>query len=40
MSGARRLSTKAVHAGERHGRPKVHDTCVTPVVNSSTFTWG
>ncbi len=31
MSNVRRLATKAVHAGERHGRPKIHDTCTTPV---------
>lgn len=31
MANVRRLATKAVHSGERHGRPKVHDTCTTPV---------
>lgn len=40
MRNVQRLATKAVHAGERHGRPtSMHYTCTTPIVTSSTFTW-
>ncbi|PRW58599.1 cystathionine gamma-synthase [Chlorella sorokiniana] len=39
MTNVQRLATKAVHSGERHGRPKIHDTCTTPIVTSSTFTF-
>lgn len=32
MVNVQRLGTKAVHSGERHGRPKIHDTCTTPII--------
>lgn len=31
------LSTIAVHAGERTGRPAVHDSLTTPIVQTSTY---
>jgi cystathionine gamma-synthase len=31
--------TVTVHAGERHGRPKVSDSLTTPIVQTSTYTF-
>lgn len=39
MANVRRLATKAVHSGERHGRPKIHDTCTTPVRAAGSACW-
>ncbi|HXZ85304.1 MAG TPA: hypothetical protein VEI82_07420, partial [Myxococcota bacterium] len=30
-------STRAVHGGEREGRPRVTDSLTTPVVQSATY---
>ena len=30
-------STRAVHAGERDGRPRVSDALTTPIVQTATF---
>ncbi len=30
-------STRAVHAGEREGRPRVSDSLTTPIVQTATF---
>ena len=34
-----RQGTISVHGGEREGRPRVHDSLTTPIVQTATFTF-